>query len=985
MGKKTVAIIFIIAVSAVFFAVFPYWQKAKVVITCSVEQQVKTQVFWKTKRQAKNSSLGYTEQDSGTRRIAPGDKGDVFYIPSLKKIARLRVDPADRETEFVIHSIVISQLGFDPIVFQSEDDWTSLSFIQQLRSVDGRDNYLLLESTGKDPGFELKIDGKFHYFRYCKQLLNHFYTVATERMDLLGLSLGGFFLLIIDCLVLFSISATIFLTFLRDQEAAGEVFVGVGIIFLSTIILSVITLGAVYKLTALNLLISHVFLWFAVHYTTAKLSVKKIAIESYENIRKITCLIYSPIKETLFPKEKNLLNIGNSFLLFSILFLILFYLLPAAFTLPLNYDSNDYRLSRVGFWLQEHHVWQFATNDIRQVLMPANCDFAMLWITSFFKKGYPFVHLISLFGGLLISGALFSFLGSIGLKLHYRLLSIVFWFGIPNSASQMLTSQTDLFTTGCLIAGLLFLFHAIRDQKLIYYVLAGLGIGLGVGSKSTVFLWGPGLGFVLVCLVFFYRKKLLWPVFVKGMSVLICALVITGGFVYAQNQIRFGNFLGPKRTIESIKDADQAKVKDNKKGKRIRNLTEAEAFIIRAKMYTYQVFEPSSTLKVLHPVSNFLFDWLEKDIREKTEKVKGSFLRRFNTATRWFRGVKMSEDYTSFGLIPFSLFCLGGIVALMGVLRNKGQQSMSAATLFISSLLYMLFFCYIVGWTAHRYRYAVLITPFLAIIGIYLLASLEDVMKHRRRLAVIPVLLVFLYQFTISVNIAYSSRTHGWRSFISPSKAHSYVHYWYEMDQLVKKLPEQVNTVGLFLSKGSWKALFFRTGREIKSDYIASTEALDINDELFKQRGIDALVSKNLSSIFIQDSYNLVSSHRSKHYALVKLEPGEKGDAWLVKRGIWNDGWMKTRGKIILGNWQLNVFTVEFCNQTPKQQELKIKSSEYPVFHQIFKIDECQKVKLKVKQNDQLKWTVRPGYNPREHGAKKDNRLLGLKITMPDY
>ena len=201
----------------------------------------------------------------------------------------------------------------------------------------------------------------------------------------------------------------------------------------------------------------------------------------------------------------------------------------------------------------------------------------------------------------------------------------------------------------------------------------------------------------------------------------------------------------------------------------------------------------------------------------------------------------------------------------------------------------------------------------------------------------------------------------------------------------MKKLPEQVNTIGLFLSKGSWKAQFFRTGRELKSDYIASTQALTVNDELFNRRGIDALVSKNLSSLFIQDSYNLVRSHRGTHFALVKIEPGKKGDTWLVKRGIWKDGWTKRNGRIFLGNWEDNFFAVEFCNPTPYQQELKIKSSDHQVAHQVLEIDECQTVKLKAKQNDLIRWTIRPGYNPKNHGAKRDNRLLGLKITMPDY
>ena len=140
------------------------------------------------------------------------------------------------------------------------------------------------------------------------------------------------------------------------------------------------------------------------------------------------------------------------FLLLTVIVMIFaLYLVPAIFSLPLNYDSNNYRLTRVGYWLQQSSILHYPTLDKRQLFMAVNGELMMLWIISFFKNGFPLIHLVQFLGAMLASVSTYSIGRFIGYSRIWSLISVIFFLGIPVAASQIATSQTDLFTTGCLV------------------------------------------------------------------------------------------------------------------------------------------------------------------------------------------------------------------------------------------------------------------------------------------------------------------------------------------------------------------------------------------------------------------------------------------------------------------------------------------------------------------------------------------------------
>ncbi|HIP38573.1 MAG TPA: hypothetical protein EYG88_04195 [Desulfocapsa sulfexigens] len=966
--------------SVLWLFISPYFQQAQLKVELEMERNDHVQVFWKTKTVVPGPR-GYSQEQSHGKPVRPGRAELVFYLPSLKTLSSLRIDPSARVTDFILHSISLHQAGFTPVFIETRHD---IKNFLELRGVDFTNTSgagIGFTSSAGDPQLELIIDQQFSYWKYVLDKRQEYSTFISKQMDLLGLDWSGFFFLGIDILLLISISATLLILSGLNTKNAAELCVLLGLTSLGVVIFSVILCGVSYLLNWKNLLISHVLIWGGVHIACTRGTGQGLVSTAVINIKQTLGPIIHSLHTTLIPRERKIVYYVNAVLLAAVIFLLVYYIIPAAFTLPLNFDSNDYRLSRVGYWLQEANVWQFQTNDIRQIVMPPNCDLAMLWITSFFKEGYPLVHLMSYFGGFLVCCSIYAICQQLKFPKHFCLIAVLIWLGIPNSASQMLTSQTDLFTTGALMAGLYCFYMAVRHSKYNYYIYAGLGIGLSIGAKSTVFLWGPGLLFLCLAIVAGRVKTLDWKVFIKGTALLILFMVLSGGFVYGQNFIRYGNFLGPSRVVASIHDSREPIVKEDG----VRKPMSKTAFVaLRGQAYFWQIFEPSSNLNVIRPLTDLAFNYLENDIYETNATLKSSFVSMFKTAASWLRTSRLSEDYVSFGAVVFFLMLSGGIFALGRSLHIRDSQSIAVTILFVSVLLYMLFFCWIVGWTVHRYRYAVLVTPFLAVIGMYFLSVCSVVSKRfGSSLALIASVSVVLYQIVMSVNVANNSRAHGWISFRFPERVYSYVYYWRDARHLTDLLPENIQRLGLVLSKGSWKSMFYRTGRDIKSYTIPVKGTINATHGFLKEKKVDALITKKLSSIAIKDSFNLLPSLVNTYQALIPTGGSEDRRTWLIPNGSWSDGWVKLRGEVRIGNWESDVFSVQLCNPAPVDETISMKSSVYHYENVIKANSECEKIDIPVNDNDLISWRIKPGYHPWKKAGATETRSLGIQIKFP--
>ncbi len=976
---KVAALLFLTGLLFWLF-VLPFFQKAQLQIVIEMEQYDHVQVFWTSHPFTGSSS--FSEKNSSVQRLRGGRSEVTFEIPGLKVLNFLRIDPSTRETSFVIHSIRITQPGFTPFVIDSKEDVSKFLSLKGVEFLDREGDGTAFQSLGKDPQIALQVDSDFSYLQYVQDQKFRYQVSLLSRIDLLGMDWSGFFFLGLDLLLLLSISATVLVSLRLNTKGAGELCVLLGITGISVVIFSVLLCGMVFLLSWSSLLLCHAAIWLFLHGIAAKWNVKNIFRLAGDSIRQSFGSIYCSLLSILFPVERKAVSYLNAILLAGIVFVLLYSLVPAALTLPLNFDSNDYRLSRVGYWLQQANIYQFNTNDIRQSIMPPNCDLAMLWITSFFKKGYPLVHVISFYGGLLVCFSIYAISRRLQFPRHFAFIAVLIWLGIPNSASQMLTSQTDLFTTGCLMAGLYCFYQAIRHGNYSYYLYAGIGIGLAVGAKSTVFLWGPGLVFLCLAIVAGSLKGMQWNVLGKGLVFLTMAAVLSGGFIYGQNYFHYKNFLGPTKVVASISDQRDPVVK--KAGVRSK-MSKMDFVTLRAKAYLWQIFEPNSNLAIIKTFTNAGFVSIEKDIYHTNKTLKSSFVSMFKAAASWLRASnRISEDYASFGVVPFVLLLLGGFIAVGKTLFFRDSRSIAVTVLFVSVALYGLFFCWVVGWTVHRYRYAVLVTPFIAVTGMYFLYQLTIFSNRFIKAAAIAVVSsVMIYQVAMAVNVAANSRAHGWFALRFPEKVYSYIFYWRDAKHLTDSLPENINRLGLVLAKGSWKSMFYRTGRDMNSFSIPVEGTIDVTYDFLTENRYDALITKKLSSISVEDHFNLIPSLINTYQALIPAESVEKRVSWIVPNGYWSDGWVKLRGEVRIGNWKSEFLSLDICNPAPVAETIILKSSVKESKIELQANSECQKIDIPVNDNDFISWRIKPGYHPWKDADSREVRSLGVVMKFP--
>jgi len=123
-----------------------------------IQVQLKTnadsifQVFWADVDQK------YTEKQSDTVFIRKGGLYKyTLFLPDLKVINKLRIDPAKKASEITINSLVIKQIGYESICFSTKDELNRLIPRYDIRNIDYQSDGLRIISSGGDPQLEVPV------------------------------------------------------------------------------------------------------------------------------------------------------------------------------------------------------------------------------------------------------------------------------------------------------------------------------------------------------------------------------------------------------------------------------------------------------------------------------------------------------------------------------------------------------------------------------------------------------------------------------------------------------------------------------------------------------------------------------------------------------------------------------------------------------------------------------------------------------------
>jgi hypothetical protein len=174
---------------------------------------------------------------------------------------------------------------------------------------------------------------------------------------------------------------------------------------------------------------------------------------------------------------------------------------------PNNWDTCTYRFSRVFFYLSQGNLLHFgATFDQRLLYYPLNGVLAYIFL-ALYQFGAQWMYLVT--GLAWIFAGLGIYLAARGLGASHTGSVVAAWLGVmsPNVLAQATATTDEVLAATPILIGVSFGMAWFSTSRRRYAVLAGLGIGLGGGTKlHWTFYWVFVLAAVISLALYLRRK-----------------------------------------------------------------------------------------------------------------------------------------------------------------------------------------------------------------------------------------------------------------------------------------------------------------------------------------------------------------------------------------------------------------------------------------------------------------------------------------------
>ena len=200
----------------------------------------------------------------------------------------------------------------------------------------------------------------------------------------------------------------------------------------------------------------------------------------------------------------------------------------ALWTVPYNWDSMVYRLSRVAYWAQNGSVGHYANNSLRLIVNPPLGEFILLQVYLFTGKRDILFNLLQCTSYLTMAVLVYGLAKRLGCKKIFAFLSSLLFMTMPIAFGEAINTQVDLFS-GIWLLGFVYLILDFieREEKITWsadtvfkVLILGLCVAFGYLSKPCVCI--AMLIFVIWLLVRCIRRK---DSLVTLIGLALCALV----------------------------------------------------------------------------------------------------------------------------------------------------------------------------------------------------------------------------------------------------------------------------------------------------------------------------------------------------------------------------------------------------------------------------------------------------------------------------
>ncbi len=208
---------------------------------------------------------------------------------------------------------------------------------------------------------------------------------------------------------------------------------------------------------------------------------------------------------------------------------------------PTDIDDTTYHLSNAAFWIQVHSLWTLppVNPGILTNAYPSDGELLVSWVMQPFH-GPQLAALPILLFGLLTLASCALIAETLGGRPSVGLLGGATLVLAPLSwQTQVHSALTDWTATGGLIASVALVLYGHGRAQWRWPLLAGLALGIAVGSKDTAVV--PAATVVVLGMILFSVRSR-W----RASALVVVGTVILAGLWFVRNAVDTGNPLYPE-------------------------------------------------------------------------------------------------------------------------------------------------------------------------------------------------------------------------------------------------------------------------------------------------------------------------------------------------------------------------------------------------------------------------------------------------------